>query len=220
MDNNEDIKRFALWFLVGVLIIGSFLAIMFMSKPPVTTPGKLSKEVSIDEWIKGDKNAKITLVEYSDFQCPACRSREEQIKKLISEFGTHIRFVYRNFPLRSIHPNAQISAQAAEAAGLQGKYWEMHDLLFDKQATWSPLSANDVRATFLGYASQLGLNADQFKKDLTSDKVKGFVDEDADSGEASGVDSTPTFFLNNSEIKPQSHDEFRKLIRDAIDASA
>jgi protein-disulfide isomerase len=220
MNNNEDVKRFMLWFLVGVVLIGSFLAIIFLSKGPAVTPGKLSKEVTTDEWMKGEKNAKVTLVEYSDFQCPACRNREPEITNLVNEFGAHIRFVYRNFPLRQIHFNSQISAQAAEAAGLQGKYWEMHDLLFEKQQTWSPQSANVVKATFADYAAQLGLNVDQFKKDLTSNKVEELVNEDADSGEASGVNSTPTFFLNGLELKQNNNDELRKLIRDAVDASA
>ena len=210
-----------LWFIVGVLIIGSFLGIMFLSKSPAVTPGILSKAVSAEEWIRGDKTAKVTLVEYSDFECPACRAWEPAINSIISEFGTHLRVVYRNFPLPAdIHPNAQIAAQASEAAGLQGKFWEMHDLLFAKQSIWAPQAAEAVQATFADYASQLGLNVDQFKKDLTSGKVQDLVNEDLSSGKASGIDSTPTFFLNNSEIKPQSNDEFRKLIRDAVDASA
>ncbi len=220
MDNNEDIKRFTLWFIVGVVLIGSFLALMFMNKGPEVTPGKLSTPASADEWIKGDKDAKVTLVEYSDFQCPACRAWEPQIESLMSEFGNHVRLVYRNFPLKTIHQNAQISAQAAEAAGMQGKYWEMHSLLFEKQSIWSPQTSVVVKETFAGYAADLGLNVEQFKEDLVSDKAKSLVDEDSDSGKASGVDSTPTFFLNDLEIKPQNNDNFRQLLRDAVDASA
>jgi protein-disulfide isomerase len=220
MDNNEDIKRFTLWFIVGVVLIGSFLALMFMNKGPEVTPGKLSKPASADEWIKGDKDAKVTLVEYSDFQCPACRAWEPRIESLMNEFGNHVRLVYRNFPLKTIHQNAQISAQAAEAAGMQGKYWEMHSLLFEKQSIWSPQTSVVVKETFASYAADLGLNVEQFKKDLVSDKAKSLVDEDSDSGKASGVDSTPTFFLNDLEIKPQNNDNFRQLLRDAVDASA
>ena len=220
MDNNEDIKRFTLWFIVGVVLIGSFLALMFMNKGPEVTPGKLSTPASADEWIKGDKDAKVTLVEYSDFQCPACRAWEPRIESLMNEFGNHVRLVYRNFPLKTIHQNAQISAQAAEAAGMQGKYWEMHGLLFEKQSIWSPQTSTVVKETFASYAADLGLNVEQFKKDLVSDKAKSLVDEDSDSGKASGVDSTPTFFLNDLEIKPQNNDNFRQLLRDAVDASA
>lgn len=220
MNNNEDVKSFMLWFIVGVVLIGSFLAIIFLSKAPAVTPGKLSKEVTTDEWMRGEKDSKVTLVEYSDFQCPACRNWEPEINSLINEFGTHIRFVYRNFPLRQIHFNSQISAQAAEAAGLQGKYWEMHNLLFEKQQTWSPQPSDVVKATFAEYAAQLGLNVDQFNKDLTSNKVEGLVNDDYDSGIASGVNSTPTFFLNGLELKQKNNDELRNLIRDAVDASA
>ncbi|MCX6734697.1 MAG: thioredoxin domain-containing protein [Candidatus Peregrinibacteria bacterium] len=221
MDNNEDVKSFTLWFLVGVILIGSFLAIMFMSKTPVATPGTLSKAVAADEWIKGQKDSKVTLVEYSDFQCPACRAWEPEIANIMSEFGTHIRLVYREFPLGApLHPNSQMGAQAAEAAGIQGKFWEMHDLLFQNQSIWAPQGPDAVQSTLADYAKQLGLNMDQFNKDLNSDKVVKLVTEDKDSGTASGVNSTPTFFLNNKEIKPQSNDDFRKLIRGEIDSSS
>jgi len=220
MDNNDDVKRFTLWFIVGVILISSFLGIMFLSKAPSTSPGKLNKAVSADEWIKGEKNSKVTLVEYSDFQCPACRAWEPEVESIMSEFGTHIRLVYRNFPLRQLHPNSQIAAQAAEAAGMQGKFWEMHNLLFQNQKAWAPQPSESVKDAFATYAGQLGLNVEQFKNDMNSDKAAGFVNDDESGGEASGVDSTPTFFLNGSEIKPQNNDDFRKLIRDAIDASA
>lgn len=221
MDNNkEDLKRFALWFGVGVILIGSFLTIMFLNNPTPTTPGLLSKAVTAEDWSKGEKNSKVTLVEYSDFQCPACRNAEGAVQAIMGEFGTHISFTYRNFPLRTIHQNSQISAQAAEAAGMQGKFWEMHSLLFMNQTIWSSQPADVVQATFADYAKQLGLNVEQFKKDMVSEKAASLVDEDAKSGEASGVDSTPTFFLNNKQLKPQSNDDFRKSIRDAVDASA
>ncbi|MBI5754450.1 DsbA family protein [Candidatus Peregrinibacteria bacterium] len=218
MSDNQDIKRFALWFLVTIVIIGSFVAIMFLSKTPDVTPGKLSTPVKADEWIRGTKDARVTLVEYSDLQCPACRAWEPEVQSLLSEFGTHMRFVYRHYPLRQIHKNSQIATQAAEAAGLQGKFWEMHDIMFGNQATWSPQPPDVVKATFADYAKQIGLNVDQFNKDLDSGKVKDLVEEDVKSGDAAGVNSTPSFFLNGTQLNPKDNDDFRKLIRDAVNA--
>lgn len=219
-EDNQDIKRFALWFLVTVVIIGSFIAIMFMSKKPTVTPGELSAPVKADEWMEGTRDAKVTLVEYSDFQCPACRLWEPEIQSIINEFGAHMRLVYRNYPLKKIHLNSQIAAQAAEAAGLQSKFWEMHDILFANQSTWSSQASDAVQLTFADYAKQIGLNVDQFNKDLNSGKVADLVEEDVKSGDASGVDSTPTFFLNGTKLNSKNNDDFRKSIRDAVDASA
>lgn len=218
--DSQDIKRFALWFLVAAVLIGSFIAIMFATKAPEVTPGKLSTPVKADEWMRGNKDAKVTLVEYSDFQCPACRGWEPEVQAILQEFGTHIRLVYRHYPLTQIHPNAQMAAQAGEAAGLQGKFWEMHDTLFANQPTWEGQPPDVVQATFADYARQLGLNVDEFNKDLNSDSVISGVTDDAKSGDAAGVNATPTFFLNGIKLNSTSNDDFRKSIRAAVDASA
>lgn len=220
MQNQEDSKRVLLWSLVATVLIGSFLAIMFMSSFPPATPGELATPVSENEWIKGTKDAKVTLVEYSDLQCPACLRWQSTLQSVVGEFGAHMRLVYRNYPLRSIHKNAQIAAQAAEAAGIQGKFWEMHDTLFANQSAWSLQPAGAVEATFADYAGKIGLDVEQFKKDLNSGAVRDAVSEDIKGGDASGVNSTPTFFLNGKQINPTDDDNLRKLIRDAVEASA
>lgn len=214
---SQDAKRIIKWLVVALIIIGSFVAIIFANQSP-NTVGTLGP-VGPNEWSKGPLDAKVTLVEYSDFQCPACAARKPLVESLINEFGNHLRFVYRYFPLSTIHKNAQISSQAAEAAGLQGKFWEMHDLLFENQTLWAAQSNDQAQETFIGYAAQLGLDSEKFKTDLKSDVVENAVNEDYDSGQAAGVTGTPTFFLNGIAIKPGAYDEFRSLIREKIEAN-
>ena len=164
-----------------------------------------------DDWIKGNPGAKVYLIEYSDLQCPACRAYWPLIKQVESEFANDIKIIYRHFPLTTIHKNAQLAAQAAEAAGLQGKFWEMHDLLFEKQLDWSNLS--NVSEKFTEYAGQLGLNVEKFKNDLNSDTVKDEVREDVATGNKAQVRGTPSFYLQGKKItNPQSYDELRQLI--------
>lgn len=217
---SKDSKRILFWLTIAVVIIGSLVAIMFSGKDDAQTDsqtdGKNIPEVSADEWYKGNPDSQVVLVEYSDFQCPACKSRLSSIEPLVKEFNSHIRFVYRNFPLRSIHRNAQLSAQAAEAAGLQGAFWEMHDQLFETQEDWSELPSADAKDFFIGLAEGLQLEKDQFEKDLTSSAVEKAVNKDLDGGLAAGVNSTPSFFLNGKYIEPRTQDDFRNLVRTAI----
>lgn len=172
-------------------------------------------EVSDPDWIKGKKDAKVVVVEYSDLQCPACAAYYPLTKELLKLYGEQIGFVYRHFPLRNIHSNAQISAQVAEAAGVQGKFWEMHDLLFERQAKWA--EEKDPKPLFEGYAKELGLNVEQFKTDLESEKVASEVENDFQSGLKSGVNATPTFFINGKKIQnPRTFEEFKSIIEKEI----
>lgn len=171
-------------------------------------------KVLSNEWIKGNLDASVTIVEYSDFQCPACAFYFSMTQQLIEEIGNEARLVYRHFPLDSIHQNAKMAARAAEAAGSMGKFWEMHDLLFERQDQWSNLS--DPKETFIGYAQELALDQDQFSAALDSADIKNAVDEDQSSGFGFGLRGTPTFFVNGVQIdNPQSYDEFKKIILDS-----
>lgn len=170
-------------------------------------------EVTDEDTYLGNKDAKVTLIEYSDFQCPACKSYEDIVKQVLDSYSPEeLRFVFRHFPLRSIHPNADIAAQAAEAAGEEGKFWEMKDLLFEKQDEWS--DEKDPKGLFGAYAASLGLDVAEFDEDLKSDDdSKERVEKDYQSGVALDINSTPTFILNGVIIKnPQSLDEFKSLI--------
>jgi protein-disulfide isomerase len=170
-------------------------------------------EITDQDKYLGNKDAKVTLIEYADFQCPACKAYEDIIKQLRDVYSPdQLRTVYRHFPLRSIHPNADISAQAAEAAGEEGKFWEMKSLLFEKQDEWA--NEKDPKGLFGAYAKSLGIDVGKFDEDLKSDDdSKERVEKDYQSGVALGINSTPTFILNGVIIKnPQSLDEFKALI--------
>lgn len=154
----------------------------------------------------------VTLVEFSDFQCPACGAYYAPVKQLVSEFTSDMTFVYRNFPLTNTHKNAQLAAQAAEAAGLQKKYWEMHDKLFETQTEWS--ASDKARDIFVGFAEALTINKEQFTKDIDSDAVINKIQSDVNDGNALGVNGTPTFFLNGVKLDyPASFADFESLIK-------
>ncbi len=216
----NDSKRLFFWFVAALVVIGGFLAIMFASSSPSLNGDGTLDPVAEEEWWRGNKDSTIHLVEYSDFQCPACATRQPLIEDIIQEFGQHIKLVYRHFPLNSIHDNAQAAAEASEAAGRQGKFWEMHDLLFQNQAEWEKKSSTEAVATFTGYALDLGLDIDKFIDDAESGSVSKAVNEDYDSGIDAGVNSTPSFFLNGEKINPRNHEEFRTLIREAIEGTS
>ena len=173
-------------------------------------------EVTAEEWSKGNSEANVILVEYSDFQCPACKAREPIVENLLAEFGNHINFVYRHRPLNSIHANAQLAAQAAEASGLQGKFWEMHGLLFEYQADWSKLSKGELKDALSNYAAEIELDVEKFNQDLESSAVEALVDEDSDGADKAGINSTPSFYLNGEAINPKTYDEYREIVSQAI----
>ncbi len=180
------------------------------SNPTGVTGGDIPS-VSASDWTRGNLYAKNILVEYSDLQCPACGAYEPLIRQLMKDFDNQILLVYRHFPL-SQHIHAELASQAAEAAGKQGQFWEMHDLLFDRQGSWE--NAKDAEATFKGYAKELGLDEAKFAADLNSDEIKKLVDEDANGGLHAGVNSTPTFYLNGKKItNPKTYEEFKTLIQ-------
>jgi protein-disulfide isomerase len=167
----------------------------------------LKTPVSENDHHLGKANAPITLVEYGDFQCPHCRRAHPFIKRLLKEKGSEIYFVFRNFPLSEIHPYAYSAAMAAEAAGKQGKFWQMHDLIFENQEKLNTEFLTDL-------AVNLSLNSEQFAKDFISKDVQKKIEKDFESGIRSGVNGTPTFFLNGSPIL--TYDETYASLADAI----
>lgn len=197
--------------IITVLVVAG--AIFWGIRTQDSGSKNVNVEVTDEDTYLGNKDAKVTLVEYSDFQCPACKAFEDIVKQLQESYSAEdLKIVYRHFPLRSIHPNADLAAQAAEAAGEEGKFWEMKDLLFKNQAEWS--KEKDPRGLFGAYAKSLGLDVAEFDEDLLpEDDSKERVEKDYQSGVALGVNSTPTFILNGVVLKnPQNLDEFKKLI--------
>ncbi len=209
-------KRLALWLGVCALLVASVFIIVRASATNPTdgsTPTASADipVVNAQDWVKGNELAQKTIVEYSDFQCPACKAYYPIMQQIEKELGATVRIVYRHFPLTQIHKNSLQSSYAAEAAGKQGKFWEMHDMLFERQDAWSNSTA--VTDVFVGYAKELGLNTEKFKTDMESQDVKDRVRRDMDSGTAAGVPGTPTFFLNGKLIEsPRSFEAFRALL--------
>ena len=150
---------------------------------------KLAPPISERDHILGPKNTQVTFVEYGDYECPHCRQARSIVLDLRKRLGDRFRYVFRNFPLTTVHPNAQLAAEAAEAAGAQGKFWEMHDLLFDHQGTFD-------ENHFIEYATLIGLDINRFRRDLQEHTYANRVREDFLSGMRSGVNGTPSFFIN------------------------
>ena len=168
--------------------------------------------VSSNDWVKGNASSTVTLIEYSDFQCPACASYHPLVEKVFAEYSSKMMIVSRHFPLAQ-HANAIPAAKASEAAGAQGKFWEMHDQLFIKQTDWAEVK--DARVIFTGYAEKLGLDMEKFAKDYDSKETSDKIELSLKSGLKAGVNSTPTFYLNGKKIQPKNYDEFKKLIDEA-----
>ncbi len=147
----------------------------------------------------GNANAKVVVTEFGDYQCPVCGTWHPYLQNtFLPQYQDKVAFVFKNFPLTQVHKNAQISAQAAEAAGLQGKFWEMHNKLYETQSEWSEQS--DPSGKFADYAGQIGLNVNQFKSDLNSQTVKDIVQKDADLATKLNIQGTPTFFINGNQV--------------------
>ena len=197
------------WVFVGIgvisliiLLVGVF-ALSSDSEPVAVSREKLVKEGS---QVLGDKDAKVVIVEFSDFQCPACKAAHPIVKRITSEYGKKILFVYLHFPLMVAHQYALKAAEAAEAAGEQGKFWEDHDILFENQEN---LKTDDLKR----YAQDLGLDIKKFEEALNSGKFNGKVTGDMDDGENLEVSSTPTFFINEQMHKGVlPYDQFKELL--------
>lgn len=205
------------WFAVVALIVVALGLVIFGAKnSSISSTGGASLASAVDalDHMKGDSEASVTLVEYSDFQCPACRSYAPVVKSLMEEYGDRINFVYRHFPLPQ-HTEAITAALAAEAAGKQGKFFEMHDLLFANQDDWA--GANNAREIVESYAVELGLDMEAFALDIDSEEAEEKIKNDIKTGQNSRVMGTPTFFLNGAQISnPKTIESFKTLIEDAI----
>src|SRR6266508_6151148 len=214
-------KRYLPFIIVAVVAIATLGsgAMLYRAKlpRPLTIPEDKSAAREGDAesmHVRGNANAQVTLEEFGDFQCPPCGSISSFLDELVKEYDPHLRIVFRNFPLE-MHEHARDAALAAEAAGLQGRFWEMHDVLYREQATWS--KADNTRELFESYAGMIGLNLDQFKKDMEGEKARARVDSDEERANSLGVIITPSVFINDQQIGPAAKNP--EGIRAAIDAA-
>lgn len=203
-------------FVVG--LVAACVAVVFLLAQPRQEQTKDFPPVTAEDNVKGAAEGHVVLVEYLDFECEACGAYYPIIKNLEKEFDTEVTFVARYFPLPG-HRNGLPAALAAEAAGKQGKFWEMHDLLFERQGEWGEKQV-ETPEVFESFAAELGLDMEQFRIDVASPEVRARVQRDMDSGRALGVNSTPSFFLNGERLEnPQSERDFWRILESAVDAN-
>jgi protein-disulfide isomerase len=164
----------------------------------------LKPAVGNNDHMQGNAASNVVIVEYGDYQCPYCGAAHPVIKQIMQEFGSQVKFVFRNFPLSEMHQYALPAALAAEAAALQGKFWEMHDAIFEQQEYLSEPFLTEI-------AKSLQLNLHEFKNDTRLQKLADKVDEDFESGMRSGVNGTPTFFMNGHKFQGDATDLLERL---------
>jgi protein-disulfide isomerase len=190
--------------LVGFITIGAG-TMLYRAKRPVAST--ISEEKSIGKenqeptHVRGPAQAPVTLEEFGDFQCPPCGMISVPLLEIEKDYGPKLRVIFRNFPFPN-HQHALEAAYAAEAAGLQGRYWEMHDLLYKEQSNWS--NAPDAKQLFVSYAKILGLEMDRFETDMAGPTAKARVTADQERGKSLGVNATPSIFINNQGLPPKS----------------
>jgi len=197
---------------VLILVGGVFLMSKSNSTAEVTPDQKVDKSILVkkDSYSVGSPKAKVVIVEFGDFQCPACASAYPVVKRILEDNDEKVYFQFRNFPL-PLHRNAKLASYVAEAAGSQGKYWEMHEALYENQLEWA--ESTKPMEFFESYAKKLELDVEKLKVELKKDAIIKKVDRDTQDGGAAGVNSTPTFFVNGVQLRgvPQYAD-LQKLI--------
>jgi protein-disulfide isomerase len=235
----EGAKRFIPFVIIGGVLVAVIVAVVLMSRrastddtaPPQTASNASSPQAvnttprqptpgAPDPYSRGGQNAPITLEEFSDFQCPACGVLEPGLRKVVKDYGARVKLVFRNYPL-PMHRYAFFAARAAEAAGQQGKFWEMHDALYDNQDEWS--KSMEPRVQFDSYAARLGLDVQRFKTDMERQDLSDRIKADMLRGNSLNVRGTPTVYLNGRELLPGklvTEEDLRREIDAALGSSA
>lgn len=195
--------------VVTVLIMAIGIGLLSLSSSNQLSPEEKSDIlVRDDSIIGGNPDANVTLVEFSDFQCPACATYYPELSKVKETYGDRIKFVFRHFPLRTIHPLAQLAAEASEAAAAQDKFWDYHNTLYENQKTWSVLDENGAQELFITYAENVGVeDIDQFKFDLENHTYAAKVNKDYDDAERLNIQGTPTVFIDGKRVANPTYDQ-------------
>ena len=210
-------KTWIIFAAVCVVLLTGLVLISSKDKIDVSgvDAGKIQKanvqSGDIADHVYGKADSKVVLIEYGDYQCPGCGSAYPNVKAVTEKYKDQVAFIFRNFPITSLHPNARVAAAVAESAGLQGKFWEMHNKLYETQSSWETLNSSERTDFFVNYAKQLGLNTDTFKTDLASAKVNQKISYDQAIGKKINVNATPTFYLNGKCLDQSSWSDQDKL---------
>ncbi len=200
---------------VLVVVVGAMIGLFALANRSDTAEqktGDASKIVRDSTHKTG--TGPVQLVEFGDYQCPACGAAHPIVKQILKDYEGKVTFYFRNYPLTNIHRNAQASALAAEAAADQGKFWEMHDLLYDKQKEWENLTTDNARKKFVEYATGLGMDGARLEKAITEAQFEDIIAQDLADGTALAVNSTPTFYVNGTKFAGGSN---YPALREAID---
>lgn len=207
------------WIIFCILTVGGFAALVIYSQNTKTNTQDVDVNAvqtaseqngNIADHVYGNTSSKVILINYGDFQCPSCGTAHPQIKSIVEEYKDKIQFVFRNYTL-PYHTNAKAASGTAEAAGLQNKYWEMHDKIYENQADWEDLNGNERDDKFVSYAKELNLNIDKFKIDIASDRVAKKISDDLMIGNKAKVTGTPAFFLNGKALAGETWGDEAKL---------
>ncbi|HSE29180.1 MAG TPA: thioredoxin domain-containing protein [Candidatus Saccharimonadales bacterium] len=214
------------WIIFSVIVLAVFGGLIWFNRsetPDFTgDASKIIYDGPIADHFAGTEDQKVVLIEYGDYQCPACARMYPTIKELEATYPDKLTFIFRNRPLTTIHPNALAAATAAEAAGLQGQYFAMFDLLYSSQDSWVKANTAQRTAFFENLAAQLGLDINKFNADLKSADISAKIARDRSTAELYGANSTPTFVLNGvkvSESDSTDPEALTKLISDAVNAA-
>ena len=202
--------------MTAILLFGG---VFLLSRSQSSSAGVKGTAVLQIDYGKGQKigsdSAKVKLVEFSDFQCPACQAAEPAIKQVLLKNPDNLQFIYRHFPLPQ-HTHAKQAATLAEAAGEEGKFWEMHDKLFETQTEWSGMDDKNAAAFFLELTKQLGLDENKIKQAALESSLKSKIDEDSAEGRLLGVNSTPTFFVNGRKLNLKTFDDLNTAVAEEL----
>ena len=205
-------KKFLI--ILGVVLLALFGLFFFTgSKKDTNNTGSNTSSSTVSSHSKGGNSKNVELMVYGDFQCPVCSEFFVIESAVFEKYKDQIKFTFRHYPLDSIHPNARAAHRAAEAAGVQGKFFEMHDLLYKNQSSWS--ESSNAKTIFESYAEQLGLDLNKFKADYESQSVNSTINADKNEGTNKGVQGTPTYFINGKKLDNKdlsSVDSFSKVI--------
>ena len=212
LSDHPRLARTAPWLGGTVLLLAAAVLLYAFTGAAASEPSRAA-QASAHDISFGPANAPLTVIEYSDFQCPFCAQYAKWLTTLRQRYGDRVRFVFRFYPLAN-HQYATIAAKVAYAAFLQGKFWKMHDLLFKNQKQWS--ESDDPRPFFDSYAKTLGLDLDKFHADADARSTADFIKRQAAEGKAAGVTHTPWFVVGDQVVLPRSLEEFDKLIREAL----
>lgn len=201
-------KAWIIFVAIVVLLLGGLIYLSNKDKVTIDTSKVNTSAIqpasaasgNIADHVFGTTAHKVTLIEYGDYQCPGCGAAYPNIKQVTEKYQGQLTFIFRNFPLTTLHPNARAAAAAAEAAGLQGKYWPMHNALYESQDSWNTLSADQRTSYFVTLANQVGLNITKFKNDLSSSAINQKISYDQALGAKDNVQGTPTFFLDGQPL--------------------